>query len=218
MPSSVTGHPWQWYGGRTYAQHGEDLILLNIFKQVRIERPSYLDIGAHDPFVISNTALLYERGSRGINVDANPLLIEAFKKHRPDDTNLAIGVAPEAGHQAFYMLSDRSGLNTFVPGEIAGRGKTRSMEIETTTVNSIVQKHADGVFPNILSIDAEGLDMAILRSIDFSASHPDVVIAETRGGAREASDVLAKSGFYPIFRAGSNAIFLHEAHRRWLFA
>ena len=75
----------QLYGSRTYAQHGDDLAILNIFDMIGITRPSYLDIGAHDPFKISNTALLYLRGSRGINVEANPRLIEAFRVQRPDD-------------------------------------------------------------------------------------------------------------------------------------
>jgi hypothetical protein len=67
----MTGHRDQWFGGRTYAQHGDDLAVLNIFKRLGIERPSYLDVGAYHPFDLSNTALLYERGSRGINVEPN---------------------------------------------------------------------------------------------------------------------------------------------------
>jgi hypothetical protein len=58
-------HPHQWYGGRTYAQHGDDLAIINLFNCLRIRQPSYLDIGAHHPFHLSNTALLYQRGSAG---------------------------------------------------------------------------------------------------------------------------------------------------------
>lgn len=213
----MSGHPWQWYGGHTYAQHGEDLILLNIFKAIGIERPSYLDIGAHDPFVISNTALLYESGSRGINVDANAHLIEAFRKARPGDINLAVGVASEPGRRTFYAPSARSGLSSFLRQEVEGHGHLTEIEVEVTTVNAIVDEHAGGVFPHILSIDAEGMDMDIVRSLDLRASRPDVIVAEARAGAREMARVLAGQDYAPVFRAGSNTIFLHEVHRDWMF-
>src|SRR5690606_9910227 len=73
-----SGHPDQHYGHITYSQHGEDLLILNLFDQLQIKNPSYLDLGAHHPTDISNTKLLYDRGSRGVNIEANRHLIEAF--------------------------------------------------------------------------------------------------------------------------------------------
>ena len=77
---------------RSYSQCGEDLILGFLVRSLGIERPSYIDIGAHDPTYLNNTKLLYQRGSRGINIEANPALIQRFKRQRPADINLNIGV------------------------------------------------------------------------------------------------------------------------------
>ena len=64
---------------KSYAQNGEDLIIDFAFREVfKINQPSYLDIGAHHPFCFSNTQLFYERGSQGINVEANPFLHKFF--------------------------------------------------------------------------------------------------------------------------------------------
>ena len=41
---------------RTYSQMGEDLIVSYIFKNLNIENPTYIDIGASDPFALSNSA------------------------------------------------------------------------------------------------------------------------------------------------------------------
>ena len=101
------------FGNVTYSQHGEDLFLLNIFHLLGIEKPSYLDIGCHHPTIDSNTALLYQRGSRGINIDANPLLIPQFDEQRPEDINLNIGIGANPGKATFYQVDDRSGLNSF---------------------------------------------------------------------------------------------------------
>jgi FkbM family methyltransferase len=109
----LSKHPDQCYSHRTYAQSGEDQIVLGIFNLLGIDRPSYIDIGAHHPWVISNTALLYELGCRGVNIEPNPDLIPAFRKHRPADTNLNIGVADKEGQLRFYRFGKTSGRNTF---------------------------------------------------------------------------------------------------------
>ena len=39
--------------------------------------------------------MFYEQGSRGINIEANPQLINDFITHRPEDINLNIGINDE---------------------------------------------------------------------------------------------------------------------------
>lgn len=60
----------------SYSQCGEDLIVSFIFNRLGILNPNYIDIGAHHPYKLSNTAFFYESGSRGINIepDQNYLL------------------------------------------------------------------------------------------------------------------------------------------------
>ena len=84
---------------RSYSQCGEDLIIAFLFRSLGIERPGYIDIGAHHPTYLSNTRLLYARGSRGINIEANPALIRRFRTQRPGDVNLNIGIVDEVVSQ-----------------------------------------------------------------------------------------------------------------------
>lgn len=39
----------------SYSQCGEDRILAFIFRSLGIDKPSYLDIGAHHPYMLNNT-------------------------------------------------------------------------------------------------------------------------------------------------------------------
>lgn len=57
-----------------YSQCGEDKIVDLLFKKLSITNPSWLDIGAGDPSVLSNTAMFYEMGLRGVNIEPNPVL------------------------------------------------------------------------------------------------------------------------------------------------
>ena len=53
---------------KTYSQHREDLFIDDYFKDK--ENGFYLDIGCYHPIKYSNTALLFNRGWKGINIDA----------------------------------------------------------------------------------------------------------------------------------------------------
>ena len=92
---------------KSYSQCGEDLIVKFIFDSLSIAKPSYIDIGAHDPFLISNTALFHELGSRGINIDPDDNLLEKIKAVRPEDINLNIGVGPEKSTMDLYIMSEK---------------------------------------------------------------------------------------------------------------
>jgi hypothetical protein len=57
---------------KSFSQSGEDLIIDFIFNALGISRPSYIDIGAHHPYYLNNTAIFYLRGARGINIEPDP--------------------------------------------------------------------------------------------------------------------------------------------------
>ena len=74
-------------------QYGEDIVLHKLFRNL----PStgyYVDVGAHHPFAISNTAYLWARGWKGVNVDASAEAIRRFQSIRPDDLNICAAVIP----------------------------------------------------------------------------------------------------------------------------
>lgn len=211
---------WQHFGSRFYSQFGEDIIILNIFIRMNIDRPSYLDLGAHHPFHISNTALMYERGSRGINVEPNPDLINAFEIMRPSDINLCAGVAPKNGILKFYRCASLlgSGKNSFIKTLSEEQGRSIAMDVPVYTVTEIVERHADGIFPDFLSVDVEGMDYDILESIDFDKSFPKVICVEMFSGAKGQLDSapkiknLLKDRYFLHSQAGANGIFVHWAY------
>src|SRR4051812_40484804 len=97
---------------KTFSQCGEDVIVDFIFRKIGIPQPSYIDIGAHDPLWISNTAFFYRKGCRGINIEPNPDLLSRFLSRRKKDINLNIGIAEADGILEFYSM-DNAALSTF---------------------------------------------------------------------------------------------------------
>lgn len=219
-PWSFAGHADQPFGALSYAQFGEDLMLLNLFHLMGIERPSYLDVGAHHPVNCSNTALLYARGSRGVCVEANPNLTPAFAEMRPEDLTLNIGVGAAAGQLDFYMIDDWSGRNTFdratAEAFVAAHPEFRIREVRRIPVlplDVVVERHCAGRWPDLLSLDAEGLDLAILAASRLSAgAGPRIVCVEAVSGddadrGLDLGTLLRDRGYVPAGRTVGNVLW-----------
>lgn len=210
----------QTFGHISYAQCGEDMILVNIFALLGINRPTYIDIGGHMPWVGSNTALLYTRGSSGIIVEPNPDLIDPFKTERPRDVTLNVGVSAKSGTLPFYRIDPWSGRNTFskqTVDEFVAIHPEYSVydviNVDVMTLDSIISAHCGGAYPDFLSIDAEGEDFKILESADFSKSKPKVICVEIITGGDvvsigDLSALLKTRGYFPYARTWGNAFFL----------
>lgn len=219
--------PDQWWGGYSYAQHGDDLIVLNIFHTLGIENFTYMDVGANHPYRISNTALMYELGHRGINIEANPNYSALFHKYRPEDTNLNVGVGIRRDTLPFYMIDDYSGRNTFSKEAAEAfvkdnpEFKIRNIKnIKVLTLEDIISKYCNGIFPDFMSMDVEGLDYQILSSIDFERSAPKIIDVEVEYSVGDTSDkirkLLEEKGYFAYIRAGVNVIFIREEYRNKL--
>lgn len=177
-----------------YSQFGEDIILAHLFAQLEIMRPTYLDIGANEPRYISNTYYFYNRGSRGVLVEPNPFLFKKLKRFRSEDIVLNTGIGfTNVSEADFYLFPNyANGLSTFSAKEakhweetgMKGLGKIRVekvIKMPLITINDILGKYFAGKAPNFISLDVEGLDLDILKSLDFNKCQPEAVCVETLG-------------------------------------
>jgi FkbM family methyltransferase len=177
------------YARRCYSQEGEDILLDRLLDG----QPSgfYLDVGAHHPWRFSNTFLFYLRGWRGINIDPDPDAIALFERVRPADVNIAMGVADAPGELRFYRFSDPA-LNTFDAALAAER--KRLPEYHLVGAEDVKVERLDrllaarlptGQAIDFLSVDAEGFDLRVLKSNDWTRYRPHWVLAECLGTSVE---------------------------------
>ncbi len=149
----------------------------------RINRPTYLDIGAFLPDFGSNTYLLYLAGGRGVLVEPNVDLIPRLRSVRPRDAVLEVGIGLGAQERADYYRLSMIQLNTFDQEQankvvsasggqvsLVGVGSVRLMPI-----NRVLAEHFPNGGPDFLSIDVEGLDLSILKTMDFDRFRPSIL-------------------------------------------
>jgi FkbM family methyltransferase len=172
---------------KSYSQCGEDLIIRFIFDQLKISRPTYLDIGAHHPTWLSNTYLFYRTGSSGVCVEPDPDCFASIQRARKRDICLKVGIGTDDRKYAdFFIMTSRT-LNTFSRKEAELSQNTRAfgeqkiekiIQIPVRTVNDIMEEYLpNGV--NLISLDVEGLDFEIVRTFDFDRFRPEVFCIET---------------------------------------
>jgi FkbM family methyltransferase len=210
------------YRRRSYAQAGEDLFLAAYFGEQR--EGVYVDVGAFHPRQLSNTQLLHERGWRGLNVDPTPGAMALFRALRPRDVNLELAISDEPGTLKLHSWGLHA-ENSAAPRQV--RAVTRVLgpaheivEVEARTLTEVLDASPfrDAAI-DLLDVDAEGGDLAVLRSLDWARYRPRVVLVEIYArtleevqGSRTAR-FLAERGYRPVAWLRPSVVFAHEDSR-----
>lgn len=206
----------------SYAQEGEDLIVDRLLESK--QDGFYIEVGAHDPFRFSNTYLFYKKKWRGICIDPLPKAAKRFRKWRPRDKFIEMGVAQLPSKLTYFLFADGA-LNTF-DAKIAARysaGPSKLLGTKDVYVDSLANICAKNEVPkniDFLSVDAEGLDLEILKSNDWEKYQPTVIIAEIMHHGLfsietdETVKFLQSKGYGPLARTGQSVIFMRELGAR----
>ena len=173
-PASAPPPAREVVGNESFSQCGEDLVVAFMAYYLAIPKVTYLDVGANDPVKFSNTYYFYKKGHRGVLVEPNRELCKRLRLERPADATVEAGIGITAAREADYYVMTYDGLNTFSKEEAehqvrTSQGKVSIQEvikIPLLNINDVMDEHFHGA-PAFLSVNTEGLDLAILQSIDY---------------------------------------------------
>ena len=164
-----------------YSQFGEDIVLKGFIER-SVKDGFYVDVGCYHPKKYSNTYQLHKRGWRGINIDLDGLKIKAFDWARPQDHNVTAAISDKKDKVKVYSFGNYS-LDSTLDEHTAltSRGKIENVRtVETQTLQEIIEGSPfAGRQIDLLSIDAEGHDLNVLKSLDIKKYKPRLVIIET---------------------------------------
>jgi hypothetical protein len=199
----------------SYSQSGEDMILDTIF--CNIEKGFYVDVGANNPIVQSNTHFFYKKGWSGINLDALPGSMKVFDRIRSRDINLEIPISDKEEKLNYYLF-EPSFYNSFLE-ESAVLYKDLLIgkkELLTKRLSTVLDDHLKGRAIDFMTVDVEGFDFNVLKSNNWAKYRPKVILFELFSNdvesiiSNEISLFLNKKGYLLYCFSPTNVFFIEN--------
>lgn len=158
-----------------YGQHEEEKIINKYLnKDPNKEKGIYVDIGACDPLLLSNTYYYYKRGWKGLEVDSFPGVLEKFKEIRPRDIFLRAAVTDYIGEATMY---GRAIENSLI-GEDYKVKYGESFKIGCLTMDAIIAQYPEFKEPDFMNMDIETNEEKALSKCNFKTFKPRLICIE----------------------------------------
>ena len=196
---------------KSYSMDGEDIKISNYFKNKR--KGFYVDVGAYHPIERNNTMLLHLNGWEGINIDISSFSIKLFNHLRPKDDNLNLAISKNEGNVEMYFQKKLSQLSTIKKEQAdkSFQGNIKIKKINSKTLTSVLDNSKfKGKKIDLLDIDAEGADIDVLESLNFSKYSPELVCVEVIEKNNEDSRIfnfLKKKNYQKIWSGVFSHVF-----------
>lgn len=202
-----------------YSQSGQDKYLnKKLFRNKR--NGFFLDIGANDGVTYSNTYFFEkELGWKGICIEPIPSVFEKLENNRKS-ININGCISDFEGEGVFYEVSGYaemlSGLKSKYDSRHLNRIKNEIKEyggsLKETTVkcfnlNKILEAHNVQKI-DYCSIDIEGGELDVLRTIDFNKIHVRAISVENNYSDIHIYQLLTEKGFEKITNLGGDEIYI----------
>ena len=148
----------------------------------------YVDVGAHDGVSINNT-LYFEKENNwtGINIEPIKSVFDKLIVNRPNNINLNCAVCNYDGETEFLcnygyteMISgikntfDKRHLQRLENENVIHGSSTEIIKVNTQKLETIFEKNNIS-YVNYLSIDVEGGEFEVIKSINFDKVFIDVI-------------------------------------------
>ena len=209
--------------GNYQAQHGEDRWLERYFASTG---PGFfVEVGAYDGVVLSNTYLLETIGWRGILVEPDPDKAALCRANRPACRVFECAAAGSEDQTSIDFHAVEGGAvystTTMTPHHAARIRewglRHRTLTVQAKTLNSML---ADVQPPSVsfVSIDVEEGELEVLRGFDLERWRPRMVMVETntRFRNRDVRNFFRQRGYAFFHAIGWNDIYVPLTELRWL--
>lgn len=209
-----------------YTRNFEDVMIQRVFS--RIEKGTYIDVGASVPKPDSNTYALYQKGWQGVAIEPLPFYNDQWKEQRPRDILINAAVSNTEGNVILNIYEGAQQVSTCLPGirdhwqRNANLKPDRAIEVKATTLNKIIEEHLPGKPIHLISIDAEGMEANVLAGVDLTKHRPWLMVIEaTLPGTplpshQQWEPRLLDSGYLMVYFDGVNRFYLSAEQRNLL--
>ena len=200
-----------WFNKKdSYSQHGEDLLVEKILDG---KVKSFIDIGANDGVLFSNTFKFAKKRATGLCVEPSPRSYAKLRLNHlfhPKVTCIN------------YAISNRDGKIYFVEdgyeetlSKVSNKNIEASKEIQCYTFNSLINKYPNFKDIDLLSVDVEGHEYEVFSSLSKNSLKTKLIIIESdKSKLEKLTNLPFLSNYHTIHTNGINTFLLHNILRK----
>jgi FkbM family methyltransferase len=155
----------------SYSQLGQDLEVLKFYHNKK--NGFFIEIGASDGITLSNTYLLETKYNwKGICVEPIPKKFELLSKNRPNSLCCNKAVYNKSDKNVIFDIANNYDLLSGISANIDSHkhevdcNKTQ-ITVTTISFNDLLEIVKAPLFIDYLSLDTEGSELEILKSVNF---------------------------------------------------
>ena len=201
----------------SYCNDFIDVELVKIFqKKFKISEGYFVDVGANDGVTGSNTYLFEKKGWKGLLIEPNQNLKKNLEKHRKMPIEFCAISSQETisfniveGPENLHGLSRIDCSNDFTEHIKKHGGKVIEKTIPAKKLGDLLIKHNVSKKFNLLSVDVEGHELTVLKTINLAEYKPQVIVSEDnfKGKDPKVKNYLKEQGYTLVRRIGVNEIY-----------
>lgn len=190
----------------SYSQFGEDQLILEYFNK---KSGVFVEVGAFDPVLLSQTYLLEQNGWSGVLVEPLPHLATRLRSARPRSKVFECAVSSPAHAGTAVMHRGENDSLASLDADAGGEQIT----VQTRTLDQILQEAG---LPQIdfLSMDVEGFEMEVFAGFDLRRWQPSLVLLEDHVHDLRKHQHMLANGYQLVNRLGCNSWYI-PASKIW---
>jgi FkbM family methyltransferase len=180
-------------------QYGQDILIDRLLGGKR--QGFFVELGAYDPIELSNTFFLERnRDWTGLLVEAQPDRKDLLVRSRPNSIVESCAISDQEKEITFTLAEAISGIDDAMTPQHARRISAEfspaSVRLKTVTLQSLFDKHRI-THVDYFSLDVEGAELQVLKSIDFSKVRIELLTVEIDYAELmlEIYELLQRNGF-----------------------
>lgn len=214
--SSILLNNWR-KAKESYAQHSEDILIEHILGPGSIR--SFIDIGANDGVLFSNTYKFAKTGAHGLCIEPCP---STFLKLRLNHLFhlrvkcLRVAASNRCGSIPFLKDGYEEILSRVADPSCSQTEDQSSHEptitVPTLTLEQILHKYSRFQQTDLLSVDVEGHERQVFEGLQNCPFQARIIIFETDKTDIESILALpALKDYFPRYTNGVNLVLMHKS-------
>ena len=203
--SKVLLNNWTVYKD-SYAQHGEDkLVELLLPDGVK----TFIDIGANDGVLFSNTFKFAKNGARGVCIEPSPLAFRKLKLNQLLNKGVCCLNKAISNSNGKVLLQEDGYESTL--SKIVSEQKDGSFNIPCITFDQLLKRYPNFINVDLVSIDVEGHEIEVLQGLTDQNFYSKIIIIESdKLEIDELNNLKCLDNYNPVISNGINTFYVNN--------